>query len=993
MARHVARYPPSPAPTNKNNRGGQSQDTNASGRSSRSSTPNHTPGSQSQDSVTTEAILSKVNKAKDIETNLDAIAADQKANPKRKLLSTVDEKTQALRLQLCGVLSDVILLDCMLADSSDAIGRLWKICFYNRINELRSRITKEKSRAKKRQAAAISGNEADAAKKMVGELEKQLKKFLGEAIQLYKYLVERYVKELMPLSQTQLSPPGELTQQQEDERSFVVISSLYRMHIHLGDLYRYSASYNEAEKCYLQAAKLAPGTGNPFNQLAVVAQQSQDALSAVALYYYARSLMATRSPFETSRPNLERLFQSNRKWMEEHLREDGGDVPRGIVSVGPASGGGKPKKGQGGEWQRKERIAVNRKALAGMVDLQWAFYRGVSLDGADERIDLDGLKKKMLSLDGTLQNLIGNASLGESLLFKLVSILAFSTLGASNRGKLMNAESGFTAKRLKDSTWNEGIIMTNQALAFSFFLRFCTTLAKDAENCSAKRKRGRIHSLSPLLLGVRFVTSIYEGSEWFHGLPFFPSSHGNAGNEMGGSTIYELCKQSHVEFWKSIASLGNHFDTLPQSKRPNAQEELNDFTDVKDFDEFHGFVPFASFLDRQTTIGKKTKYATADDAISALAETKYSGSKASDAEMKMKINIFLSIIDRKTYVDGDKDGQFFLTKNPETNHREVAYGNEEDEGIEEEEDNVSKEQTSPDQSPGFTDLDMDNNTTVPLNIPLLTPAALLAGCVNQPLMNIEVNNKARKTPPPILAPIDSVLALNSGPPLNTAAMIMSGVDILNTLPGKEPELAKSPLPPPPGFFVQAQQERPQLHLALPLAPTTGISLPEFTAPRQVDQNLTFGTNQATGGNMPQTGPNYSTPNLFETLNPFAQAPLPSFNNFTPANMLNLNQPPGLSNAAQGAYVHQPPNKGLDPTLDFLLNNNSMIQSPDQLASSNALNLMGPAAADPNYQSESILNFLFEANDNARTRQPLYASQHNSSQTQLGMPQTKNPFAT
>mmetsp|Transcript_22021 Transcript_22021/g.47871 ORF Transcript_22021/g.47871 Transcript_22021/m.47871 type:complete len:1002 (+) Transcript_22021:272-3277(+) len=1001
MTRHVARFPPSPAPTNKNRGGSQSQDTNASGRSS-------TPGSQSQDSVTTEAILSKLTKAKEIETSLDVIAADLKANPKRKLSPASDEKAQALRLQLCSVLSDVVLLDCMLADSSDAVGRLWKICFYNRINELRSRIAKEKSRAKKRQASG-AGSEADAAKKMVVDVEKELKKFLQEAIQLYKYLIERYVKELMPLSQSQMSSPGELTQQQEDERSFVVISSLYRMHIHLGDLYRYSASYNEAEKCYLQAAKLAPGTGNPFNQLAVVAQQSQDALSAVALYYYARSLMATRSPFETSRPNLERLFESNRKWMNEHSRDDNTHA-RGIVSVANVAGkGGKPPKKAQGEWHRKERIAANRQALARMVDLQWAFYRGVSLDGADDKVDLDGLKKKMSSLDETLTNLIGNASLGESLLFKLISILAFSTLGASNKGKLMNAESGFNAKRNKHPGWNEGIVMTNQALAFSFFLRFCTILAKDAEACSAKKKRGRIHSLSPLLLGFRFVTSIYEGSEWFHGLPFFPSSNGAAGNGLDISTIHELCKESHVEFWKSIASLANHFDTLPQNKRDDAQEELIDLTDVKDFDEFHGYVPFASYLDKSFTFRKKAKYVTVDDAISALAETKQTGSKAGDAETKLKISLFLSIADGNTFdVDSDKDGQFFLSKNRETNDREFVSVNAEDEAKEVSKEQASPDESVPDHSPSFTDLDMDNNTTdtkdvVPLKMsfsekgmPLLTPAALLAGGADQLPMNMALNNEAKNPPPPLLAPIDSILALsNTGPRPNLDTAALKGVDsILSNFQAKQPEPTKAPLLPPPGFSIQPQQELPQLPIALPLAPSTGISLADFAAPTQVDPSLAFGTNQATRGMMPQAGPSYSTPNMFETMNPFVQAPQPSFNNnFTAANFSGLNQPPGLLNPAQGVNVHQPPNRGLDPTLDFLLNSNNRIQSPDELASSNALNLMVPSAAEPDDQSESILNFLFDSNDTTRARQPLYASQQYPSQTQLGMPQTKNPFAT
>lgn len=972
--------------------------------------------------------MSKLAKAKEIESNLESMAAEQKANPKRK---RDDEKSQALRLQLCSVLSDVILLDCMLADSSDATGRLWKNCFYGRINDMRSRIMKEKSRAKKRAAAGAS-NEADTAKKMVGVYEQQLKTFLQEAIQLYKYLIERYLKELMPLSQSQASSASE--QQLEEERAHVVVSSLYKMNIHLGDLYRYSASYKDAAGCYTRAAKLAPGTGNPFNQLAVVAQQSQDAhdtqsQTAIALYYYARSLMASRQPFETSRSNLVRLFESNRKWMEEHSRNDDAQS-RGIINVGIAENKAGLSKKAHKEWMQKERTAVNRKALSRFVDLQWAFFRGVSLDGdKDDKIDLDGLVKKMNSLHETYSNLVGNASLGESLLCKLIAVLAFSTLGASNGGKLMNAEVGFDAKRAKDPKWNEGIVMTNQALAFSFVLRFCTVLAKDVDSMIAKKmsadsanKLGAIRSISPLLLGFRFVTSLYEGSnDWFHGIPFFPSGVGAAGNELDSSAIHKLCKKSHVEFWKSVASLANRFDDLPKKKNNGAQkEELNDLTDIKDFEEFHGYVPFASFMDKTSDAtvlvqsSKQKKYATADEAIYALSDTKHSGSgQGNEAETKLKINLFLAMADGKTSPsdDSDKDGQYFLSRNPETHNREFIAA--ETKG-EKEASEPEQENASPDQSPNFTDMDVEDTKTsvedaVPLKMSysekgmaLLTPAALLAGerATEQPLLNgAPVNNEAKK--PTLLSPIDSILApTNVEPPTNLNTAASKGVDLYsmilnNSFPTKQPEPPKAPLPPPPGFSMQPQPELPQL----PLAPTTttGISLADFTAPLPAQQNVAFGTNQAPPGMMPQAGPTYPASNMFQTMNPFfQQAPSP-FNNdmFAPTHYssgLNQPPPPGLLNAAHGVNLQQPSINGLDPTLDFLLNSNR-IQTPDDLASSNAFNLLVPNTAEPNDPSESILNFLFDSNDSSRAGQPLYASQHHPSQSQHGMPQTKNPFAT
>ena len=174
--------------------------------------PSNTPGSQ--DSVTAEAIL-----AKEIETSSVTIAkASTRGGSTIFKASAADDKShQALRLQLCEVLSDVILNDSTLAHSHDAIGRLWKVCFYGRTNDIRSKIMKEKSWAKKQQAGgggdAAGKGGAEAAKRMVGDLEKQLRQFLKEAI------LERYVKELMPLSQPQASALSNLSQQQEVENA------------------------------------------------------------------------------------------------------------------------------------------------------------------------------------------------------------------------------------------------------------------------------------------------------------------------------------------------------------------------------------------------------------------------------------------------------------------------------------------------------------------------------------------------------------------------------------------------------------------------------------------------------------------------------------------------------------------------------------------------------------------------------------------------------
>lgn len=1003
----------------------------------------------SQESVSTEAILSKLSRATEIEKELESIAisstdhkstsaaAGQTRRHPTTLSAGTDEKNQALRLQLCGIFSDVILVDCTLAHTHDAVGRLWKWCFYSRIDELRARIVLGKrSVAKRHQATTTStaavaggvGGGMDPSKKIVVDLEKQLSTFLDESIQLYKYIIERYVKELMPLSQSQSSTIDNGDDEEERERHQAIIISLYRMNIHLGDLYRYSTSYKLAEECYLLSAQLSPGTGNPYNQLAVVAQQSPDSMTTLALYYYARSLMATVVPFETSRSNLLRLFEANHRWITDHKRDD--PPPHQVRAASSSSSSaagimnvmnidGMTKKEQK-EWMHKQRTAANRMALARVVDLQWVLYRGCSLENGDSndgKTELNDFMKEMSSLHETLTNLMEHASFSESLLCKLVVILSFSTLGASNGGKLITADR-FESKRAKDPNWNEAIIMSNQALAFSFCLRFCAMLAKDVDAMIVKKevagslhKLGAIRLLPSLLLGFRFVTSIYEGCEWFHGLSYFPSGYGADDNDGAGkrprnSAITKLCTESHEEFWSSIAMLANRMDTLPNQIGGNPVEVETDLADVRDFVDYHGYAPFASFLDKcdsksisSLRKSRTIKYATVDEAIHALTKSKPDeGNNGGDATTMAKIKIFLSIANRKTCPtstsDGKDDGQYFLSRVAGSNSRVLANISNEREEI------VFEEQTSPTFMDDVHTVDMgveDIHEAIMEQSPpkeqsrpksslsgiregLLTPAALLAANADQPL-NITVHNEAME--PPSASRLESIVQWNTNtdaPPLQSTTSARDIDSLLNNslplqlqMPAQPPLHAPTGITPPPGFTIQPQQGLTQF----PLAPSIGISSTEYRTPQQYEHD--------TGGMISQAGSRFSSSNtLFETLNPFAhQAQLPSFNNDFFSG--GINHQPGFD-------LRVPTERGLDTTLDFLLSSNRM-QSTDDLASSNTLDRLVHSTAEPQDPAESILNFLFDSNDSTKAG-PFYHSQSRTLQTQHNdVSHTKNPFAT
>ena len=75
--------------------------------------------------------------------------------------------------------------------------------------------------------------------------------------------------------------------------------------VHLGDLARYRQQARQAEAYYRQAARVAPGSGQPYNQLALLEANRGERLGAV--YFYVRSL-ALRYPFPAAAANLNKML-------------------------------------------------------------------------------------------------------------------------------------------------------------------------------------------------------------------------------------------------------------------------------------------------------------------------------------------------------------------------------------------------------------------------------------------------------------------------------------------------------------------------------------------------------------------------------------------------------------------------------------------------------------------------------------------------------------
>ncbi|GJQ75683.1 hypothetical protein Trydic_g17757 [Trypoxylus dichotomus] len=104
----------------------------------------------------------------------------------------------------------------------------------------------------------------------------------------------------------------------------LVLISIQKIFLYLGDLLRYKEQVNETSnygKCrqwYVKAQEINPKNGKPYNQLALLAVYARRKLDAV--YYYMRSLMSS-NPAPSVRESLHSLFDENRKKYEQGERK------------------------------------------------------------------------------------------------------------------------------------------------------------------------------------------------------------------------------------------------------------------------------------------------------------------------------------------------------------------------------------------------------------------------------------------------------------------------------------------------------------------------------------------------------------------------------------------------------------------------------------------------------------------------------------------------
>ncbi|XP_062013132.1 nonsense-mediated mRNA decay factor SMG7-like isoform X1 [Rosa rugosa] len=194
---------------------------------------------------------------------------------------------------------NIILNDNAQLELQDIEYSLWKL-YYKLIDEFRKRI--KKSSAAPQHDSHIEG----------------LKLFLSEGIQFYQNLIVK-IRECYGLTEESVFyRKGGIITLGEQKKMQKCQFLCHRFLVCLGDLARYKEQYEKpdvhsrnwsvAATHYLEATRIWPDSGNPQNQLAVLAMYIGDEL--LALYHCIRSL-AVKNPFPEAKDNLTLLFEKN----------------------------------------------------------------------------------------------------------------------------------------------------------------------------------------------------------------------------------------------------------------------------------------------------------------------------------------------------------------------------------------------------------------------------------------------------------------------------------------------------------------------------------------------------------------------------------------------------------------------------------------------------------------------------------------------------------
>ncbi|XVE51358.1 hypothetical protein DITRI_Ditri02bG0033900 [Diplodiscus trichospermus] len=213
--------------------------------------------------------------------------------------------------KVCLSYENFILNDHELKELQDVEYSLWKL-HYKHIDEFRKRTKRSSVNSESTSSAMAPGGSDD--KYIEG-----FRLFLLKATEFYKRLIAKIRSHYGLPEESSLYKRGGIASSVEPTKLQRCYFLCHRFLVCLGDLARYMEQFEKssvekhnwsvAATYYLEAAIIWPDSGNPQNQLAVLATYVGDEF--LALYHCVRSL-AVKEPFPDAWNNLILLFERNR---------------------------------------------------------------------------------------------------------------------------------------------------------------------------------------------------------------------------------------------------------------------------------------------------------------------------------------------------------------------------------------------------------------------------------------------------------------------------------------------------------------------------------------------------------------------------------------------------------------------------------------------------------------------------------------------------------
>ncbi|XP_073137976.1 nonsense-mediated mRNA decay factor SMG7-like [Henckelia pumila] len=270
-------------------------------------------------------------------------------------------------------LEKILLSTDEMAEIQDVEYLLWKL-HYKQINEFRKRIRQQSS--DKEDVEETHPQNVGSPSKFDLHLE-GFKSFLSEASTFYNDLIFK-LKRSCGLLEEGLQDNNASSLSVEPTKLHKCQFTCHRLLICLGDLARYAEilkkpnakKWSVAANYYLKATKTWPESGNPHNQLALLATYVGD--SFLALYHSMRSL-EVKEPFPDAWGNLVLLFEKINTTQLLTLSDEVfnfHDIPsRNFFQNIPTAENGSPKE---------SKIAETKHASAEMFDLWSSVIRTIS---------------------------------------------------------------------------------------------------------------------------------------------------------------------------------------------------------------------------------------------------------------------------------------------------------------------------------------------------------------------------------------------------------------------------------------------------------------------------------------------------------------------------------------------------------------------------------------------------------------------------------------